>query len=54
MPVLGLPVGANPAGDQTQHMASQMRNYDPGRDEKAGVVGQSLQVALPPAGSQPI
>ena len=46
MSILGLPVGANPPGDQAQHMTGQMRDLDPAGNEKARVVGQPLQVAF--------
>ncbi len=46
MPILGLPIGADAPGDQTQQMTRQMGHLHPAGNEKAGVVGQPLQVAL--------
>ena len=46
MPVLRLPVGADAPGDEAEHMAGQMRDLHPGRNEEARVVRQALQVAF--------
>src|SRR5271157_1852146 len=47
MLVEDLPVCRNPSGHPCQQVAGQMRNAYPRKDEKAGVVGEEVNVVLP-------
>jgi len=45
--VFGPPVRAQLAEDHPENVAGQMRDHDPGENEKPGIVGQEAEVALP-------
>ena len=46
MSILGLPVATDPPRDEPQHMTGEMRNLHSRQYQKAGVVGEPLQVAF--------
>lgn len=43
VPVFGLPIGSDAAGDPRENMAGQVWNFDPGQNEIAAVVGDPGQ-----------